>query len=119
MNFEKHEKNGQIYYLVPEKEMRRLQEAAENEQDIQDFDKAMDNAKEFFPQEVVDQILAGNNPLQILRKYRSITQEELAEKTMLSRAFIAQIETGKKTGSALSLKKIAAVLNVDMELLLP
>ena len=119
MNFEKHEKDGEIFYLVPEAELLRLKELEEDERDVQDFDDAVSEKDEVFPQELVNAIFGGGNAVQIFRKYRDMTQEELAEKAALSRAYIAQIETGKKTGSAATLKKIAQILNVDIDLLLP
>lgn len=118
MNYEKHEKDGHIYYLVPELEFLRLQEQVESERDVKDFDKAITEATEFFPQYILDAMLNGNNPIVIFRKYRELTQEQLAEKTSLSRAYIAQIETRKKTGSIDTIKKIADALNVDIELII-
>ena len=118
MNFEKHEKDGEIFYLVPEAELLRLKELEEGEKDVQDFDNAVSEKDEAFPQELVNAILGGGNAVQLFRKYRDMTQEELADKSVLSRAYIAQIETGKKTGSAVTLKKIAQILNVDTDLLI-
>lgn len=118
MNYEKHEKNGHVYYLVPEHELLRLQSLAEDDQDIQDFDKAVNEATEFFPQHILDTIFDGGNAIATFRNYRDMTQEQLSKATGLSRAYIAQIETDKKTGSIETLKKIAHVLNVDIELLI-
>lgn len=118
MNFEKHEKDGQIFYLVPEKELLRLKELEEDEKDIQDFDKAVLESDIFFPEDLVHRILTGANPVKEYRKFRHMTQEELASQTALSRAYIAQIETGKKTGSVTTLQKIARILNIDITLLL-
>ncbi len=113
-----YEKDGNIYYLVPETELLRLQGLAESEQDVQDFDKAISEATKFFPQHILDAILSGDNPIATFRKYRDLTQEQLADKTSLSRAYIAQLETNKKTGSIDTVKKIADALNVDIELLI-
>ena len=86
-------------------------------QDVKDFDKAISEAQEFFPQNIAERLFAGDNPVMIFRKYRGLTQEQLSQNTTLSRAYIAQIETGKKTGSISTLKKIAQALNVDIDLL--
>lgn len=53
------------------------------------------------------------------RTERSMSQEQLAEKTGLSRSQIYKIETGKAKKSSIdTLKKIANVFQVDMEELL-
>lgn len=62
-------------------------------------------------------ILVGEN----IRRYRSrnkLTQAELALKTGLHRAYIAQIERGRKNIGLLNLQKIARGLNVGMDKLL-
>lgn len=118
MNYEKHEKDGHIYYLVPEHELLRLQNLAEDEQDVQDFDNAIHEANEFYPQHILDSILNGENAIATFRQYREMTQEQLSQATQLSRAYIAQIETNKKTGSVNTLKKIAHALKIDIELLI-
>ena len=118
MNFEKFEKNGHIFYLVPEDVFLHLQMIAENERDIVDFDKAQSEETEFFPQSLLGDVLSGKNPVKAFREYRHLSQQELSDKTKLSRAYIAQIETGKKTGSITTLKSISKALNVDIELLI-
>jgi transcriptional regulator with XRE-family HTH domain len=51
------------------------------------------------------------------RTKRNLTQEELASKANLHTTFIAHIESGKKTCSVKSLKKIASALKVPIHLL--
>lgn len=51
----------------------------------------------------------------IYRKYRKMTQVQLAEKAGIARAYLAQLETGKKQGSVEVLKKIASTLNLDLD----
>jgi DNA-binding XRE family transcriptional regulator len=85
--------------------------------DIKDFDKAISEAQEFFPQNIAEHLFAGDNPVMIFRKYRGLTQEQLSQNTIISRSYIAQIEIGKKTGSISTLKKIAQSLNVNIDLL--
>jgi len=71
--------------------------------------------EETFPEEVVTALIEGTAPLRVFRKYRSLSQEGLAERSGVSRNMIAQIETGKKTGSILSIKKLAEALNLDLD----
>jgi DNA-binding XRE family transcriptional regulator len=59
----------------------------------------------------------GEHPVRAIRKYRGLTQIEVAEKAGLRQGYIADIEAGKKTGSAASLKAIAAALGVPLDVI--
>ena len=57
----------------------------------------------------------------IISKHRNemnLTQLQLAEKSMLSRSYIADIEAGRYTPSVKSLVSIANILNLDLNFLL-
>ena len=57
--------------------------------------------------------------LKRLRQQRNVTQQELAEKTNLSLTFIGLLETGKRRASLKSLQKIANVLGIKVNELIP
>lgn len=62
-------------------------------------------------------LLVGSN----LRKYRiehNLTQEQLAEKAGISTPFYANLERGKRSMSILTLRELAASLNVSVDYLL-
>jgi DNA-binding XRE family transcriptional regulator len=59
----------------------------------------------------------GEHPIRAIRKYGGLTQIEVAEKAGLRQGYIADIEAGKKTGSATSLKAIAAALGVPLDVI--
>lgn len=59
---------------------------------------------------------------QRLKKFRmemKLTQEELAEKIRLSRDFIALLETGRRRPSVKTIQKLARILRVKSNDLLP
>lgn len=85
--------------------------------DVKDFDKAMKDAEEFFPADILERIFNGDNAVMVFRKYRGLSEEDLSERTGLSLAFISQIETSKEISPLSELKKIAKALNVDIDLL--
>lgn len=63
----------------------------------------------------------SNNLGESIKKYRNIkglTQKELAEKIMISRSFMSQIESGISKPSEENLKKIADCLGVKVEQLI-
>ncbi|MCB8944932.1 MAG: helix-turn-helix transcriptional regulator [Ardenticatenaceae bacterium] len=87
-------------------------------QDIRDYDlakAAVEAGEELIPSAVVYAILDGENPIKVWREYRSLTQQQLAETADLSPAYLSQIESGKRTGTAEILKAIATALNVSLD----
>lgn len=52
------------------------------------------------------------HPIKIIRKYRELTQADLAEASGISRPYLTEIETGKKDGSIRAIKAIADALEV-------
>ena len=70
------------------------------------------------PAEVLEQLtLAQESPIKIIRKFRELTQSDLAEASGISRPYLTEIETGRKDGSIRALKSIAGALDVSLELL--
>jgi len=57
--------------------------------------------------------------LKIWREYRGLTQTDLAAQAGLSQAQIAQMESGKREGKVLVLRKLADVLKIDLDDLVP
>ncbi len=79
---------------------------------------AMQSAGTDLPDDVLEQLSLGHiNPIKIIRKYRGMTQGDLAEASGISRPYLTEIETGRKDGSIRALKSIAAALNVSLEIL--
>jgi DNA-binding XRE family transcriptional regulator len=89
---------GKPYVLIPLHDYRAM---------------VSDHSADELPDAVLD-ALAGrqDNPVKILRKYRGLTQVDLAEKAGLSRPYLAEIETGKKDGSIRAMKALAEALGV-------
>jgi DNA-binding XRE family transcriptional regulator len=59
----------------------------------------------------------GEHPVRAIRKHRGLTQLAVAKNAGLRQGYIADIEAGKKTGSAAALKAIAAALGVPLDVL--
>ena len=74
------------------------------------------NAANELPDDILQKITLGaHSPIKIIRKYRGMTQDDLAGAAGLSRPYLTEIETGRKEGSIRSLKSIAKALNVPLE----
>jgi DNA-binding XRE family transcriptional regulator len=75
--------------------------------------------EELIPAAIVDRFLAGENSIRVWREYRDLTAAELAAKAEISAAYLSELETGKKTGTIDTLRKIATALNLTLDDLVP
>jgi transcriptional regulator with XRE-family HTH domain len=60
-------------------------------------------------------LLDGESAVRVWREKRGMTQRALAEAARVAVSYLAEIESGKKPGSADALRRLAAVLEVPME----
>jgi ribosome-binding protein aMBF1 (putative translation factor) len=60
-------------------------------------------------------ILDDESPVKVWREKRGLSQRALAEQASVSPSYLAEIETGKKPGSADALRKLSRVLAIPME----
>lgn len=81
------------------------------------FDTA-DTSGEAFPMGVVEELVAGTHPVKVYRRYRGLTQADLARAIGSTAAYISQIENGRPCGRS-TLAMLARALDVDMEDLMP
>ncbi len=77
-----------------ERLMRGDTDALLSDEEIYDHAKSEEN--ESFPIEVADHLVAGKNPIQVFRKHRSMTQNELSAATNINSVYLSQIETGRR-----------------------
>lgn len=112
-------KEGQPEYAVlPYNLYLQLLEDAEMLQDIRDYDDAkrrLDAGEETVPLEFVEAMLDGEHPVKVWREHRQLTQRQLAAQAGISAAYLSQIESGKRTGSAEVLQALARALGVDLD----
>lgn len=112
-------KEGQPEYaVVPYETYLRLVEDAEMLEDIRDYDAALAavvEGEELIPAEVVYALLDGENPVRVWREFRGLSQAALAEQAGISAAYLSQIESGKRDGTAEVLAKLAAVLGITLD----
>lgn len=80
------------------------------------FDLAEAANEERFPDEVVDRLLAGENPIRVFRQHRGLTQVELARLVDTNPVYLSQIERMKGRRGSLDLnRRLARALGVDIE----
>ena len=72
-------------------------------------------ADEFVPESLVDRLLGGENRIRVWREYRGLSATALAAKAAISAAYLSELETGKKAGGIETFRKLANVLNLDID----
>jgi hypothetical protein len=79
-------------------EYDRLVSDSELLADIRAYDAAMADPGEGVPLAVFKRILDGENPVRVIRAWRSLTQAELARRAGLHRVQLHDVETGNHGG---------------------
>jgi transcriptional regulator with XRE-family HTH domain len=72
-------------------------------------------ARHGFPEPVRDAIAAGTHPVRAWREHRGLNQGQLAAIVGISRAYLAQIEGGERTGTIDVMVRIARALSRAIE----
>ncbi|MCY3933315.1 MAG: helix-turn-helix transcriptional regulator [Acidobacteria bacterium] len=108
---------------IPRAEYRRLCAA---EEDLSDIHAALAvqaridaGTEEFVPERVASRLMDGEPPLRVWREYRGLTQAALSRAAGVSRVQIVEIEAGRRTGSVLTLRRLADALRVDLDDIVP
>ena len=106
--------------VLPYTEYEALVEAAEMLADLRVYDEAkarLTDGEETVPAEVTFAILDGANPIAVWRKFRNLSQQQLAVEAGISNAYLSQLEAGKRSGTTAVLARLARVLQVDLDAL--
>lgn len=103
------------FAVIPIELYERLSAALEDADDAALFDsvRAADDGFRI-PAAVANALLDGEQPVKVWREQRGLTQEVLAEKAGISKAYLCQIETRKRTGAFKTLKAIAKALAISV-----
>lgn len=72
-------------------------------------------SRDAMPAALVARMLKGEHPLRLWREQRGMTLAQLSKATKVAAGYLNEIENGKKPGSAATLKKCAAALQVDLD----
>lgn len=120
MNIQTIHRDGKPEYVVlPWADYQALLEAAEDAIDGGLLDafrnKLAAGEDETVPAAVVDALLAGVSPVKVWREYRGLTQDALAAQAGISKAYLCQIETGRREGAIKTLRALAAALGVAVD----
>lgn len=106
--------------------MNRIAYSAAAEEDSADLRAGLSvrqrieaGTEELVPAAVADRLIDGASPLKLWREHRAVSPSALARASGLNRVQIADIESGRATGSARTLRALADALRVTVGDLLP
>ncbi len=106
--------NEPAFVMVPYDEYLKLIGADKSDEQLHAEGLARD--EETFPADVVERIaIGGENPIKVYRKYRGLTQAQLAGQLEISPMYLSQIERGERKGSTKLLIALARALRVDLD----
>ncbi len=111
--------DGRRAYVVPADIWERLKDMVEDAEDAAAYAEAVaqdDGLR--IPFDVVQAELGGAHPVKAWRDYKGMTLRALADAARVSVPYVSQIEGGKRTGTAATLKKLAEGLGVPVAVLL-
>ena len=70
------------------------------------------------PEEVHLALEAGENPVRVLRKWRGLSQADLAAAIGRTQSYVANMEAGRRDGTTETMVAVAGALGIPMEVLL-
>jgi len=71
------------------------------------------------PHDLAMRVIAGEHPTRVWREHRGLSGAALADAARISKAYLSEIETGRKPGSVEVYKAIAGVLGVPLDAVVP
>lgn len=115
-------KDGHRFVQIPFGVYEKLTQDAEMLADIAAYDTAMTawekSGRRGIPLTLLERVWGGESALLVWREYRDFTQTSLAEASGVNRSLINQIESGAKSGSVGTLRKLAQALDCTVDDLL-
>ncbi len=111
-----HDNGEPVFAVVPIGLYNSLFDVAEDERTSEEIMEDIEAGREeTFPDDFVARLIDTDCPLLEWRKYRGLTQKELAEAAGTSQAAIALIEKGKRNPGMETARRIADALNCDLD----
>ncbi len=111
------------FAVLPWNEYEALVAAAEDAEDraavLRVRERLASGAETLIPDEFVDALDGGENPVRVFRRFRNLRQTALAEAAGIRQGYLSEIERGTKAPSLATARALARALEVDLELLLP
>ena len=106
------------FYVVPAGLWERVKSLVEDAEDAATYAeaKAADDGVRI-PHAVVFATLRGSTRLRAWREHKGLTLQAVADAAGVSKPYVSQIEQGKRTGTAATLKRLAVALDIPLDAL--
>ena len=101
---------SRAYYEAPIDRIEDLEDARIAREAMENRDP-----RDYPPSELVQRMLAGEQPVRVWREQRGFTPAYLAAKAGLSMNSLRNIETGRMVGSITALRALAAALDPTVD----
>lgn len=106
---------GHELAVLPREDFERLVAVYEDAQDVAAFDAAMEADEESFPAAFVEELLTTDCALRSWRKYRGLSQKDLAERARTTQPMISGLEQpGAGLPSLQLARNLATALDCDV-----
>lgn len=113
---------GQKMAMLPVAYYERLLDIAEDKADAlaaAEAERRRSGGEDYLPANMVDRLLAGENPLRVWRQHRGMTLDALARQVGARQATLSDIENGKAQGKPGLWKALASALETTVDDILP
>ena len=107
---------GEEMVVIPAQEFDELVDARDHAQAMAAYRRG---DGDWLTDAEMAEFLAASSPLAFWRQRRHLTQVQLAASVGISQGYLAQIETGKRTGDVALYRRLARQLGVAIEDLIP
>lgn len=97
--------------------LARAADAEEDEADVAIYDARKAELAEgkagLLPPEVSAAMLRGDTRLKAIRKWRKLSQGDVAAKASITQGYLSDLESGRRAGTPETLQKLAEILGVS------
>jgi ribosome-binding protein aMBF1 (putative translation factor) len=110
--------HGKKAVILALKDYQKIQNQLEELEDIKSYIQHKEHPEDTLPFELVQDLLDSNNSkVKLFRQYKGLTISELAKAAGITESYLSQIENFRRKGTVDIYKKLANVLDIEMELI--
>ena len=110
--------HGKKAVILALKDYQKIQNQLEELEDIKSYIQHKEHPEDTLPFELVQDLLDSNNSkVKLFRQYKGLTISELAKAAGITESYLSQIENFRRKGTVDIYKKLANILDIDMDLI--
>jgi len=109
------EENGEVFVKMPLAEYEQMQGATDVQEANAILARIRSGEAEAWPSEVVDRLIEGEPPAKVIREWRGLTLKSVADQAEIPLSVASGIEEGTEDPRLGTLRRLAAVLKVDVD----